>query len=388
MPGTALVNFTDFVNATGPAYVRSATDFLNEAVRQSYLLGRFLKGRTADEVLQGGDTIKDLVMFDEANTYQKYQPNEELNWTQPQVTVEQELDWRFSLDQESWTDQEIELNMPSGMSRGYANVQYKKRKKIIEARMWTSMINGMDKDLMASPDSGANQMEANTGKEPLSIPAYITEDTTNYHSAGTGDGTWTTIMGIDPAAQSKWRNQVETYDYDDPDDSDGDADGLIDAFDNMITKVDFKAPGFHDEHFEPSYSGLREFIICSRGGLNQYKRLLRASNDTLVQKQDAAYNRPQFSGIDLIYATTMDTLSMVWGASGTAATETSFTTDGYRYYWVNANYLKPVYHVRRYFHKLAPFFLEKQPYTHVRPCDSWWNLFCGSRQRQGVVAPQ
>jgi hypothetical protein len=350
MAGTALSNFADFVAATGPAYVRSPTDFLNEAVRQRYVLGRFLKGRELSEVIQGGETIKDLVMFDEANTYQTYKPNEEFNWTQPQIGTEQELDWRFSVDHMSWTDQEIELNMPSGMSRGYANVQYKKRKKMIEARMWTSMINGIDTALMASP------------------------------SAATA--------GIDPAGQSGWRNQVETYDYDDADDSDGDADGLIDAFDNMITKVDFQAPGFHDEHFEQSYSGLREFILCSRGGLNQYKRLLRASNDTLVQKQDAAYNRPQFSGIDLVYNTAQDTLSQTWAQGATAATETAYATDGYRYYFINANYLKPVFHTSRYFYKKDPFFLEKQPFTWVCPVDCWWNLWCSSRKRQGIVAPQ
>lgn len=387
MAGTALANFTDFMNATGPVYVRGPMDFLNEAVRQSYLLGRMLRGRTADEVLQGGDKIKDLVMFDESNTYDHYQPNEEFTWSQPQISTEQSIDWRFSIDHESWTDHEIELNIPDGLSASATKVAYKKRKKMIESRMWTSMINGMDADLMASPDSGANQMEAETGKIPYSIPSFITEDTTNYHCNGIDDGTWTTIAGINPANVAKWRNQVETYDYDDPDDSDGDNDGLIDAFDNMITKVDFGAPMFHNEHFEPDFSTQRCMILCSRGGLNQYKRMLRASNDTLVQKQDAAYNRPQFSGIDMVYVTTMDTLSMTWGTTQTAAVETSYNEDGYRYYWLNANYIKPVFHVRRYFHMLNPFFLEKQPYTHVRPCDVWWNLFPHSRQRQGIVAP-
>jgi hypothetical protein len=384
--GAALSTFADFVAATGSSYARSVNDFLNEAVRQRYLLGRFLKGRQLADVVQGGETIKDLVMFDEANTYQTYKPNEEFSWGQPAIGTEQELDWRFSLDHMSWTDQEIELNMPSGMSRQYAHTQYKRRKKMIEARMWTSMINGIDDALMASPSTATGaEMETATGGTQFSIPAYITEDTTNYHSSG---GTWTTIMGINPATTTKWRNQVETYDYDDPDDSDGDADGLIDAFDNMITKVDFQSPGFHDEHFEASYTGAREFIICSRGGLNQYKRLLRASNDTLVQKQDAAYNRPQFSGIDLVYATSMDTLSCTWGSTTTAGTETGYTDDGYRYFWVNANYLKPVFHVTRYFHQKAPFFLEKQPYTWVCPVDCWWNLYCNSRNRQGIVAPQ
>jgi hypothetical protein len=386
MAGTALSNFADFMNATGPAYVRSATDFLNEAVRQAYLLGRMLRGRTADEVLQGGDKIKDLVMFDESSTYSHYQPNEEFTWTQPQVTTEIAIDWRFSIDHESWTDQDIELNMPTGMSRAYANQQYKKRKKIIEARMWTSMINGMDGDLLATAHNKYDEMEASTGEEPNSILSFITEDTTNYHPYDSRTDSYKTIMGVDPANEDKWRNQVETYLGGDADNVDS---GMVPAFDNMITKVDFQAPNFHDEHFEPDFSREREMIICSRGGLNQYKKVLRSFNDTLVQKQDAAYNRPQFSGIDLVYASVLDTLSTVWNGSDStvAATESAANNSGYRYFWVNANYLKPVFHTNRYFYLKSPFFLEKQPYTWVRPCDTWWNLFCHSRQRQGIVCP-
>ncbi|GAG02727.1 unnamed protein product, partial [marine sediment metagenome] len=265
--------------------------------------------RTADEVLQGGDKIKDLVMFDESSTYTHYKPNQEHTWVQPQVTTEQSIDWRFSIDHESWTDQEIELNMPQGMSRAYANVQYKKRKKIIEARMWTSMINGMDSDLLATATDKYDEMEAADGEEPNSILSFITEDDTAYHPYDSRTNSYQTIMGIDPASEDKWRNQVETYTYGGEDDWET---GIVPAFDNMITKVDFQAPNFHDEHFEPDYAKQRQMIICSRFGLNMYKRALRQFNDQMIQVSDAAINRPQFSGIDLIYATVLDTLSTVW----------------------------------------------------------------------------
>ena len=385
MAGTALQNFTDFVKFTGPAYFTSPDKFLNEAVKNTYVLSRFLRGKGMDKVMQSGSSIKDDVMFDEARTFQNYQPNAEFTWTQPQVATEQEINWRFSIDHMSWTDHEITLNMNSGFSKQYAAVQYKKLRKKIEQRMWTSMINGMEERLIYGNQASADA-EADAGSDQYSLLSLVTEDTTNYHNAS---GSWTTIMGIDPATESKWRNQVETYDYDDPDDSDGDADGLIDAFDNMLTKVQFVPPNFHKEHFEtenPEHS--RQFIMCSRGGLNLYKRLLRAANDTLVRKQDASYNRPQFDGIDLVYAAQMDTVQHVWNTNTTAAVELSYTTDGYRYVWFNGNYLTPIYHNERYFFKKDPFFLEKQPYTWVAPVDCWWNVFCHSRNRQGIVAPQ
>lgn len=389
MAGTALQNFTDFVKFTGPAYYSSPDKFLNEAVKTTYSMPRFLKGKGMDKVVQSGENIKDDVMFDEARTFQNYQPNAEFTWTQPQVATEQSIEWRFSIDHMSWTDHEITLNMNSGFSREYAATQYKKLRKKIEQRMWTSIINGLEEKLWQGVTTTAglsSQMETASGSEQYSIPAFITEDTTNYHAA---NGSWSTIMGIDPATESKWRNQVETYDYDDPDDSDGDGDGVIDAFDNMLTKIMFVPPDFHKEHFEgENAEHSRQFIACSRGGLNLYKRLLRAANDTLVRKQDASYNRPQFDGIDLVYVAQLDSLSHTWGTNTTAATETAYTTDGYRYWWLNGNYLTPVFHSERYFFKKDPFFLEKQPYTWVCPVDCWWNVFMHSRQRQGIVSPQ
>lgn len=363
---------------------------LNEAVKTTYSLPRFLKGKGIDKVIQSGERIKDDVMFDEARTFRNYKPNEEFTWTQPQVLTEMEIGWRFSIDHMSWTDHEITLNMNSGFSETYAMVQYKKLRKKIEQRMWTSIINGMEEKIWANASGTTNgnttngEMETIKGGEQYSIPAFISEDTTNYHPFG-----WTTIMGIDPAEEERWRNQVQTYDFDDPEDAGGDQQGLIDAFDAMLTDVGFMPPDFHNEHFEGAYTNFRQSIFCSAGGLNQYKRLLRLSNDTLVRKQDASYNRPQFDGVDLVRVGQLDTGLLDYDNDGTAATtELNADTDGYRYWWSNGNYISPVWHNERYFFKKDPFFLEKQPYTWVCPVDLWWNFFCQSRQRQGIVAPQ
>ncbi len=390
MAGTALQNFTDFVKSTGPTYFTSPSKMLNEAVKTTYSLPRFLKGKGIDKVIQSGERIKDDVMFDEARTFQNYKPNAEFTWVQPQVLTEMEIGWRFSIDHMSWTDHEITLNMNSGFSETYAMVQYKKLRKKIEQRMWTSIINGIEEKIWADASGSTNgstttgEMETVKGGEQYSIPAFISEDTTNFHP-----NSWTTIMGIDPANEEKWRNQVSTYDYDDPEDAGGDQQGLIDAFDDMLTNVAFMPPDFHNEHFEGEYTNFRQSIFCSKGGLNQYKRLLRLSNDTLVRKQDASYNRPQFDGVDLVRVGQLDTALMDWDNDGGApTTETGATTDGFRYWWVNGNYITPVWHNERYFYKKDPFFLEKQPYTWVCPVDIWWNMFCQSRQRQGIVAPQ
>ena len=114
--------------------------------------------------------------------------------------------------------------------------------------------------------------------------------------------------------------------------------------------------------------------------------MLRDANDTLVNKQDPAYNMPQYSGIDLIYVATLDDAA-INGASADA-TEGLASNNGYRYWWLNGNYMTPVYHARRYMEKHDPMRHPNQPFTTVQPVDCWWNLFCNSRQRQGIICPQ
>ena len=375
--GTALQNFNDFMTTTGPRYMTSAGKLINEAAKHTYILSRFLRGRGMERVIQGGTKIKDVLMFDEQNTYGHYHPNDTVTWENPQFTEDIEVPWRYSYDHMAWTDQEIEHNIPDSMSREAQKVQYKNLKKAKEMRMWTSMINGMEDDLWKDADNQQAAMESASGKQQYSIPAFITENTTNYHPTG-----WTTIQGVDPATESKWRNQVSTYDYDDPDDTDNDRDGLLDAFQEMFYKVRFIPPSTKRQYFENARLN-RQFICCSRGGINLYQNMLRASNDSLVSKQDPAYLNPTFGGIELVYVAALDTATIFGGA-----TELNASTDGYRYWWLNGNYITPVYHRNRYIHKKDPMNHINQPWSWVCPVDCWWNLFLNSRQRQGIIAPQ
>ena len=386
MAGTALANFNDFMAVTGPRYLTSAEEVINEAVKNTYILGRFLKGKGMDASVQGGKTINDSVMFDESSTYDHYKPNATFSWSNPQVITDLEINWRFSVDHMSWTDQEVELNVSEGLSRDAQKVAYKRLKRIKEMRLWTSFLNGMEADLWRGAYANGAEMETNTGTLPYGIQSFISENTTNYHSFNTGDAT--TVMGVAPGTETKWRNQVSTYDYDDADDSDGDQDGLLDAFDEMFLKVKFIPPATKQEYFEKDTLN-RQFICCSRGGLNLYKRMLRDANDTLVGKQDPAYNMPQYSGIDLLYVSHLDD-GAINGNSTADDTETATggDNDGYRYWWLNGNYMTPVYHARRYMEKHDPMRHPNQPFTTVQPVDCWWNTFCNSRQRQGIIAPQ
>ena len=419
----SITQFNDFMQSTGPSYLKSADAVINEAVKNNYVLSRLLKEKASETTVQGGTSIKDVIVFDDSSTYQKYEPNEVFTWRNPQVTDTLTAPWRFSMDHMSWTDQEIELN------DGDAKVMYKRVKRIKEMRMWTSMLNGMENDLWASAFNNYGNMETG-GKEPYSLPAFITETVNTDLTFGErGGSAWLAtqssapnILGINPATDPRWSNQISFYNraaaintgpttnltYTGHNANASIARSvysLFGAFDDMYLKVQFKSPLTQKQYFEETNFN-RQMILCSKEGMNLYKRTLRASNDVLVSAQDSAYNTPTFSGIPVEYCANMDTAAIYPAiAAGSSVTDSKAGRDsqtvvanasefalntidkGARFWFVNGQYITPIYHSTRYMKKHDVMRHPNQPFTWVQPVDCWWNVFCNSRQRHGIVAP-
>tara|TARA_R100000808_G_scaffold573_1_gene2941 strand:+ start:7930 stop:9180 length:1251 start_codon:yes stop_codon:yes gene_type:complete len=400
--GSALSTFNDFMTATDSAILTSADTIVNEAVRQNYLLRRFLKGRGPQEILQGGKTIKDQIFFEEDSTFEYYQPNETFTWSNPQVLSEWEINWRFCVDHMSWTDHEIELNAGGGLGRNARHAVYKRLRRVKEMRLWTSLLNGIEDSLFAVPDTSL--MEQETGTKPYSIPCFVNERLDGKFDESDGT-TWTTVQNINStdAGKTKWKPQVTLYDTSAHTDT---TTGILAAFDDMYLSVKFSAPPTRQEYFE-SDTLYRQFIACSKLGLTTYTQLMRAENDRLVTPgmQDPAYLKPTYGGIELEYVSALDTAALYEQHTGNALMKEAESDGtpagpyadggdagdakflGPRYYWLNANYLKPVFHNKRYMHRHPVLTHPNQPFTHVQPIDCWMNMVCTSRHRQGMVSP-
>ena len=441
----SIQTFNDFMTATGPSYLTSADAVINEAVKNTYAFSRLLKGKTREQTVQGGTEIRDVIMFDDSRTYGHYQPNDTFTWRNPQVTDYIRCPWRFHIDHMSWTDAEVELN--TGETAASTKVAYKRLKRIKEQRMWTSMLNGMEEDLWAVPSIA--QMEDETGKLPYSLPFFLTEIASNFSAGGIGhrgtapftasSNASTTVMRISPFTENRWTNIVELYNCRataltpiGPNWGDINTtaltsntvynqaatganttftpavSNLFNAMDLMFMRLKYEAPSTRQQYFENDQLN-RQMILTSRQGVQNYRNALRLSNDTLVSYQDASYSSPMYSGIDVTYCSDLDTAA-IYPASSSAVAQTLVGYNGVaiangaftnfdtelgvntivrapRYYFVNGNYLTPIFHARRYFKQHPVLNHPNQPFSYVQPVDCWSNLFCNSRQRHGVVAP-
>jgi hypothetical protein len=440
----SIQTFNDFMTSTGPSYLTSADAVINEAVKNTYAFSRLLKGKTREQTIQGGTEIRDVIMFDDSRTYDHYQPNDTFVWRNPQVTDYVRAPWRFHIDHMSWTDAEVELN--TGETAASTKVAYKRLKRIKEQRMWTSMLNGFEEDLWAVPS--VTGMEDESGKLPYSLPYFISEVATLFGGAlgrrGTAPYTASTntahtVMRISPFTENRWSNVVELYNcktdaltplgpdwgkvtnqsltnntvYSQQGPSGAVATthaigNLFNAMDVMFMRLKYEAPSTRQQYFENDNLN-RQMILTSRQGVQNYRNALRLSNDTLVSYQDASYNSPAYAGVDVTYCSDLDNAAIypahsgavtqsAAGYNGVTASNGAFTGFGTefgtntivqapRYYFVNGNYLTPIFHARRYFKQHEVLRHPNQPFTYVQPVDCWSNLFCNSRQRHGVVAP-
>jgi hypothetical protein len=387
--GTALNQFNDFVEATGPTYVTGPDDLVNDAQKNTYSFGSLMGGDTGKKkMIQGGSDIRESIVFQDNGTFKFTLPGETQNWVNPQKLTKVKTYWRFSLTHMSWTRQEVLLNdrikYGTEEARFHAYVDLRNEKELL---MWTSKWNGMETQLWVEPDK--EQMEDEGGKQPYSIPAFVNENTTGLFDPLDGGTVWTTVHGIDPTDTTIGKNlyvpQQRTYNSETVNDSGN----IISTFDMMWKDVRFEMPPTMQEYFEdPRFN--RQCIFTSRPGQSAYQQLLRQSQDAFVTagRQDPAYADPMYYGIPVKWVSELDTATLYENVATTdTVAEGTADSIGPRFYWINSQYLYPVFHDEMYFEKDEVSRHHNDPDTFVCPVASWYNLICTSRQRQGIVSP-
>jgi len=393
--GTALNQFNDFVEATGPTYVTGPDELVNDAQKNTYSFGSLMGGDTGKKkMIQGGSDIRESVVFQDNGTFKFTLPGETQNWVNPQKLQKVKYFWRFSLTHMSWTRQEVLLNdrikYGDSEAKFHAYVDLRNEKELL---MWTSKWNGLETQLWVEPDTV--EMEVEGGKQPMSIPAFINDATNGLFNPLDGGTVWTTVGGIDPTVTTKGEDgfvpNTRTYSQEvNITNRIFGADNIIGTFDNMWKDVRFEQPPTMQEYFhDPRYN--RQCIYTSSVGQSVYQQALRVSQDQFVTagRQDPAYAEPQYNGIPVKWVSELDTATLYANVATTDTVAEGLTagTIGPRYYWVNSQFLYPVFHDEMYFEKDEVSRHHNDPDTFVCPVATWYNIICTSRKRQGLVSP-
>lgn len=397
MPSLHGGGFADFVSLTAPKVWSSPDKFTNNLQRTGgTLLPRLLMGREGGASIGGGERIREYLLTKPNNTFRFHGVNEATpGWQQGNHTDKVEIPYRFAEAHTSYTDQEVDLN------EGDPAVTWKRVKEAKLAALWTAVVYGIEDTFFATPDvTNMESFTASPGK-PYSIPAFVNEQTGGrFGTVTSGTGTqagvlatpWTTGSAIETLAlttDNNWKCAQQGYGNSGADGFvNTDIDNIYNAFNRMWLDVQFKSPGLQAQYFEDA-KYYRQVIGCSADGLVKYNHVLRSSNQNLPSMQDPAYTGPRFGGIMLERIPSLDSalLYSKSGAATTVGTEATAAITGPRYYWLNFNHLKCVWHPKHYMKMGKQFTPEFQQETTVLPVMTWFNMICTSLRHQGIVYP-
>lgn len=362
MAGKPLSQFADFVTATYQYNLKAQNDsgILAEAVNQTYLTGALLKGKKASQVIKSGKDIRSYSQFSTGSQTGFYLPGDTFNTSIEDLDTTITQYFRYLHDAFAYTKQEIEQNMPgtddfNTQQRIFDLIKNKRQGcrvstyNTIESAWWTT-------PAIATMDTAA------TANRPYSIRCYITED-------GLAPSGFTTVAGVNPSTQSKWRNQVSNYTAGSIDTT------LKPAFADMWRKVGFMSPPMMQQYISDTNFS-RFLILTDINGAKKYQQLTEEANDRLVGdgKDLGVYAGDlPYNGIPVKYIKEMDGLG--------------YATTQPRFFWINTDYLFPVWHSSAYFAEEEPMRAVNQPYVWVVHVDTWYQLICTSRQRLGIVCP-
>lgn len=385
MSGVALSNFLDFAEGTTSTYINGPMGLVMECVKNTYWFGRLIQGqRSKKKMISGGANIRQSMVFKDNGSLETYLPGATHEFQNPQRLKKVQVEWRYTMAHMSWVEQEILNNevIAYGDEEArfceFVNIRNEK-----EAICWANIWNGLENLLWQVPFPA--DMESADGTEPNSIPMFINEDTNGLFNPRTS-AAFTTKQGLSPtdtALDSKYTPQQVTYGSA----ALNNADNIVSRLDDLAELMEFEQPPTMTQYWEdPRYN--KQMIVTTRRGRAIYKQLLRAGQDHFVAgPQDPAYPDPQYYGIPVTRASTLEGLALYNSGSSTLADEFNASNKGPRYYAINAEYLFPVFHARRYFYKYEITKHHNVPDTWVLPIAVWYNLINTSAQRQGILSP-
>jgi hypothetical protein len=406
--GNYLGEFADFVAGTGPTYIDRPRELLVQARKHRYPFSEMCYG-DGKEMVRGGSSINQAMIFQGNGTGRKYKPGERLEWDNPQRLQKAQTWFRRFIVHKSWVDDEILLNdaIRYGNERARFD-QYVRIDNEKEAMMWIETWEKLDSYLFLRPDY--TTMEGENVLDHMSLFAINNEEDNGLFGTEASDP-WTTVFGLSPTAaatQGKWKPARQGYGSiaDAPGATSLTTDSLIPALDELFEEVMFAQPRKHSEWWEDD--GMRSMQIwTTKRGLTQFKTALRNGQDHWIAgPQDPAYPHPTMRGIPLIRVDDLETASVYYDATGTpnyttegTVAEGGATTAWYsdsdgvahhpgpRYYLWNFNYTFPVFQDQRFFFKKKPSQHHNVPDTWVVPMTLWHQIFCVSRQHNGVLFP-
>lgn len=399
MAGVTVSAFTETVRLTGPTVFTGPRSVINDAQKNNYGTQSYLmRGQSMSDVVQGGTTIVDDIYLAASRKARAYRPGAKQSYTNPQTGAQLSIPYRMFITDVTWDDTEREIN--EGAARaGDRSLRYKDiwfKKQMNSYSDWCDFI---EEQYWLPPDT--TRMEAAGGDLMYSIPALINEYANGLPLGGNPGGAWTTKCGITPSAAGSTNFDNQRFGYQDVlTGTSLTSVSLLSVFKQAMQKLDFRPPGQYKQYFEGASERPTGFIACNGLARALVWQLYMASQNRWDNQMDP-FGNPVFDGAPFVYVAALDgaliyptgtgsTLAALLSHDGDTTNtiaDGSFGHSGPRFWCIQPEYLRQIYHERFTMANLGVMDDRAQPTSHTMPLLTWTNLFPRSLRRHALVAP-
>lgn len=368
-----MANFSAFgaALATVASKVVTAKKFVYNAARKANYssLYYFLAGRKMSEMLRAGSDVRARVKFASSSKAGWYN----VSTDDHAPSISQDGTWAIAywaahMAQDSWKEEPLLVNSGGTTDGSLAEETWTQEIYNTLQSLMTALYGSLIEGMWAPPN--LTNMGGTDPKQPYSLIVYLNEWANSLwasDSGATGAGdAWTTIHGINPATEPRYRPYRATYGASGAGFTAGSIANLIFALSLAQRKTKFAPPPTDQNYFDPKedteIEGDKGVIFCSADGLARAEHLYRSSQDRWQDGWDPAGN-PRFKNTMFVHEGELDSAA-VYPNHTTPGSATGLVTEsntagtfftGPRYYGVNCQYAKMYFHKNRFLEFLKPF---------------------------------
>jgi hypothetical protein len=375
--------FADTVRETSETALGGKNGYRN-LVQQAHYTSNFLVGgKTDEEMLHTGQTIRDTLYLKSENVGKRFGgAGLRFDYDNKQVGTKVTTQMSFYATYLAWDEVELDLNADSSMGKEYIRAKFNDILKGKYQNLTQTQADQFEGEFWAAPDQAAMRTNFTA---PMSIPYYMTEETTGLPLQADGTA-MTDVLGLAPATYSKWDNQrVEYATYG------GDAEDGGDLIGSLIYAAQIS-------HFEPlpfnPEDGVMEsvpnVVFCSDTGLRVVTAALRAGQDTWGTRE-LSHMGVTLDNMIFRNITTLNAAQLYKDGSATlkGEVEAGVDKDGPRYYGVSKKYMNPMFMRDRYMKPgdVTDLTAVGKPNEYVQVFKTYNQLVCCDRSKGFIVHP-
>ena len=392
----SIVAFTDWLQAQSPQYQSSPQNIRYAGAAQTYAWSLLTRGKSFEQMLDGGTDIREKVMLTNEVNFANYGPNDVLTPTMPQVMSTAIAPWRFGSFNYSWTKNEELLNGGSSDFSDAARVmKYFDFMMKLETQFAYNAAAGVENTMFAVPDK--TTMEDAGGLSPMSYFATFNDHADGLFNNITGTGTFTTRYQINPTSAGKKLFKRRLFGYTSAAITPAaGTKNMLGALDKSYIHLNFKKPYIPntqaDRNLE-SEGWNRKIALTSQTGCEKLMELLRLRNTNWYNASSelGLMGDLEYKGVEIFSVPALETAAVShsdYGTPATLVTEGQSTTNvGPRIALLDTDAFKIVFHRERYFAREKPRTLDNQPFTNVVWGDVYYQFTAAYPHLCGLIAP-